>query len=145
MVKISVGGYDDGEGPSNRNQKRRREEEEDEEEPNSRRSFEIVDRSIELQEREDHHPAPPNRATPNGSASNETRVRSIPIFVSDPDVLDCCICYEPLSAPVFQVNFPSRPFFFIRILPFALSILHLFWFFFGDCMWVFFSFVCLVN
>ncbi|BAT74060.1 hypothetical protein LR48_Vigan464s002900 [Vigna angularis] len=105
MVKISVGGYDDGEGPSNRNQKRRREEEEEdqeEEERSTQRSFEIVDRSIELQEREDHHPAPPQRATPNGSASNATRVRSIPIFVSDPDVLDCCICYEPLSAPVFQ-------------------------------------------
>ncbi|XP_047172391.1 E3 ubiquitin-protein ligase SINA-like 10 isoform X2 [Vigna umbellata] len=104
MVKISVGGYDDGEGPSNRNQKRRREEEEEEEEEerSTQRSFEIVDRSIELQEREDHHPAPPQRATPNGSASNATRVRSIPIFVSDPDVLDCCICYEPLSAPVFQ-------------------------------------------
>lgn len=108
MVKISVGGYDEGEGPNNRNQKRQREEGDEEEERNTRQSFEIVDRSIELQEREDHLPPPPPRA-PNGSASNATRVRSIPIFVSDPDVLDCCICYEPLSAPVFQVNFPSRP------------------------------------
>ncbi|XP_020234551.1 E3 ubiquitin-protein ligase SINA-like 10 [Cajanus cajan] len=105
MVKISVGGYDDGEGPSNRNQKRRREEEE-EEDHQPQQSFEIVDHpSIATQEHEDH-PAPPNdggsNANTNASAATNGRDRSIPIFVSDPDVLDCCICYEPLNAPVFQ-------------------------------------------
>ncbi|KAK7319334.1 hypothetical protein RJT34_04053 [Clitoria ternatea] len=101
MVKISVGGYDDGEGPSNRNQKRRREEEE-EDEQQPQQSFEIVDPPIGTQEHEDH--APPNdgsNANTNGSASHQ-RERSIPILVTDPDVLDCCICYEPLSSPVFQ-------------------------------------------
>ncbi|TKY59578.1 E3 ubiquitin-protein ligase SINA 10 [Spatholobus suberectus] len=103
MVKISVGGYDDGEGPSNRNQKRRREEEEKEDEQQPQRSFEIEDSSIGTQEHEDH-PAPPDdgsNANTNGSATTG-RDRSIPIFVSDPDVFDCCICYEPLNAPVFQ-------------------------------------------
>ncbi|KAJ1434248.1 hypothetical protein SESBI_05595 [Sesbania bispinosa] len=35
--------------------------------------------------------------------SRKDRDRSIPVLLSDPDMLDCCICYEPLSIPVFQV------------------------------------------
>ncbi|RDX69057.1 E3 ubiquitin-protein ligase SINA-like 10, partial [Mucuna pruriens] len=112
MVKISVGGYDDGEGPSNRNQKRRREEEEEgeeeeeeeeEEEDQQLQQFFEIYNSIGMEEQEDH-PAPPDdgsNANTNGSATS-SRDRNIPVLVSDPDVFDCCICYEPLSAPVFQ-------------------------------------------
>ncbi|KAK7363238.1 hypothetical protein VNO77_05372 [Canavalia gladiata] len=95
MVKISVGGYDDGEGSSNRNHKRRRddEDEDEEEEQQRRQSFEMVDPPIGTQEHEDH---------PSSDSGSNDRDRSISVFVSDPDVFDCCICYEPLNAPVFQ-------------------------------------------
>ncbi|KAG5029163.1 hypothetical protein AAZX31_05G114600 [Glycine max] len=105
MVKISLGGYDDGEGPSNRTHKRRREEDDDdeEEEQQQQRSFEMVDPSIGTQEQEDHAAPPHDGSNSNANgAGTSSRDRSVPIFVSDPDVLDCCICYEPLAAPVFQ-------------------------------------------
>ena len=112
MVKISLGGYDDGEGPSNRTHKRRREDDDDdeEEEQQQQRSFEMVDPSIGTQEQEDHAAPPHDGSNSNANgAGTSSRDRSVPIFVSDPDVLDCCICYEPLAAPVFQVNFPPCP------------------------------------
>ncbi|KAG4999591.1 hypothetical protein JHK82_020764 [Glycine max] len=105
MVKISLGGYDDGEGPSNRTHKRRREDDDDddEEEQQQQRSFEMVDPSIGTQENEDHAAPSNDGSNSNGNgAGTSTRDRSVPIFVSDPDVLDCCICYEPLTSPVFQ-------------------------------------------
>ncbi|KAM6546925.1 hypothetical protein CsatB_027661 [Cannabis sativa] len=37
----------------------------------------------------------------DGSVST-TRDKSIPVVLTDPDVLDCSICFEPLTIPVFQ-------------------------------------------
>ncbi|KAL5570865.1 hypothetical protein UlMin_020462 [Ulmus minor] len=31
-----------------------------------------------------------------------SRDRSVPVFLTDPDVFDCCICFETLTIPVFQ-------------------------------------------
>nr|AFK36482.1 unknown [Lotus japonicus] len=38
----------------------------------------------------------------SGYSAARERERSVPVIITDPDVLDCCICYEPLSVPVFQ-------------------------------------------
>lgn len=41
----------------------------------------------------------------NNVSASENWDRSISVTLSDPDVFDCCICYEPLSIPIFQVGF----------------------------------------
>ena len=130
MVKISFGGYDDGEGPSNPTQKRRRVEQQDQEQQEQQEGSEIEDQpsgTEEEQEGEDddgsgeHAPADyetvvgsnAGRGDTSGPATDDwDRDRSISVTITDPDVLDCCICYEPLSAPVFQVSFPFFPTFF---------------------------------
>ena len=116
MAKISLGGYDDGEGSSNPTQKRRRvqphpreeeedndEEEEEEEEP---RGLEIEHPQIETTTEEEEEDNNNNNVVEedNETVESGTRDRSISVTLTDPDVLDCCICYEPLSAPIFQVN-----------------------------------------
>ncbi|PON58507.1 E3 ubiquitin-protein ligase SIN-like [Trema orientale] len=37
-----------------------------------------------------------------GSVATNRTEKSIPVVLTDPDVLDCCICFEPLTIPVFQ-------------------------------------------
>ncbi|KAJ1380356.1 E3 ubiquitin-protein ligase [Sesbania bispinosa] len=41
--------------------------------------------------------------------TSDYRGGSISMIITDLDVLDCCICFDPLSVPVFQVGFPSCP------------------------------------
>ncbi|KAI9122563.1 hypothetical protein K1719_006403 [Acacia pycnantha] len=123
MAKFSAGGDDDGEGPSNPTQKRRRitvsratvgDDErqaignqcgtEDERE-------DIVQGLEVLQSEED--PCNDNSGNCFGAGSSDSGEdnnvsapenwdRSISVTLSDPDVFDCCICYEPLSIPIFQ-------------------------------------------
>ncbi|KAF4397110.1 hypothetical protein G4B88_008956 [Cannabis sativa] len=40
--------------------------------------------------------------TPTDGSVSTTRDKSIPVVLTDPDVLDCSICFEPLTIPVFQ-------------------------------------------
>ena len=66
---------------------------------------------------DDDEPQPRLAATDGGD-------RSVSVCLSDPDVLDCCVCFEPLTVPVFQVLF------FLLIPYFSFS-----FFFFGEfCM-----------
>ncbi|KAE9603268.1 putative aminoacyltransferase, E1 ubiquitin-activating enzyme [Lupinus albus] len=112
MVKISVGGYDDGEGSSNPNQKRRRlhhnDETDEEEEENQQQQQPQQEQEQEQQpqqeQQQQQHGFEEDRTTEedNETVESNTRDRSISITLMDPDVLDCCICYEPFSAPIFQ-------------------------------------------
>ena len=43
----------------------------------------------------------PGQGTSSGSEAN--RDASVSVILTDPEVLDCSICLEPLSVPVFQV------------------------------------------
>lgn len=43
----------------------------------------------------------PDQGTSSGSEAN--RDASVSVILTDPEVLDCSICLEPLSVPVFQV------------------------------------------
>ncbi|GAU24181.1 hypothetical protein TSUD_84160 [Trifolium subterraneum] len=110
MVTFSVGGSDDGEGPSNPNQKRRRvddgeqpaqattEEEEEENQQSSQEGFEMENSPIGTLENET------NEGASSGSNSGQANdmSKSVSAVISDPDVLDCFICSEPLSIPIFQ-------------------------------------------
>ncbi|CAL0306100.1 unnamed protein product [Lupinus luteus] len=120
MVKISVGRYDDGEGPSNPTQKRRRlhhdETDEEEEEENQQQQQQQEQEQEEQPQQQEEQPqqqqqqgfgietTEEDRTTEedNETVESNTRDRSISITLMDPDVLDCCICYEPFSAPIFQ-------------------------------------------
>ncbi|RYR64351.1 E3 ubiquitin-protein ligase SINA-like 10 isoform X1 [Arachis hypogaea] len=93
MVKISLGGYDDGEGPSNRIQKRLRMEPEDGQASRNEKEEHAGDGGEARSAEHDENPV--------GSVSDD-KDRSISVTIIDPDVLDCCICYEPLTSPVFQ-------------------------------------------
>ncbi|KAH7533873.1 hypothetical protein FEM48_Zijuj04G0177900 [Ziziphus jujuba var. spinosa] len=42
-----------------------------------------------------------------GLSSAANQAGSISVKLTDPDVLDCSICYEPLAIPVFQIFFPQ--------------------------------------
>jgi len=44
------------------------------------------------------------------SVDEPTKSGSMPVILSDPDVLDCSICFNPLTIPVFQVHsgFPTH-------------------------------------
>ncbi|XP_072084726.1 uncharacterized protein [Arachis hypogaea] len=95
MVKISLGGYDDGEGPSNRIQKRLRMEPEDGQASRNEKEEHAGDGGEARSAEHDENPV--------GSVSDD-KDRSISVTIIDPDVLDCCICYEPLTSPVFQVK-----------------------------------------
>ncbi|KAK2383664.1 RING-type E3 ubiquitin transferase [Trifolium repens] len=109
MVTFSVGGSDDGEGPSNPNQKRRRVH--DEEQPAYNTEDEENQLSYESQEGFEMENSPfgtlENDAiegTSSGSNSRQANdmCKTVSAVISDPDVLDCFICSEPLSIPIFQ-------------------------------------------
>ncbi|KAK2378088.1 E3 ubiquitin-protein ligase SINA [Trifolium repens] len=38
------------------------------------------------------------------SANNDSKNSSIPLMISNPKVLDCCSCFQPLSIPVYQCD-----------------------------------------
>lgn len=120
MVKISFGGYDDGEGSSNPTQKRRRvEEEEDEDDQQPQQGFEMEDPPIGSQEQEHNNNNSGNEETAESNGNpgqRHNRARPVSVVFTDPDVLDCFICYEPLTVPVFQVSFPSCMFLFLCLL-----------------------------
>ncbi|KAJ7971266.1 E3 ubiquitin-protein ligase [Quillaja saponaria] len=134
MAKFSVGGDEDGEGPSNPRQKRRRisvrrstveeheaediedrsgaeEDEDDGEESDEQQEDELESEEDEegdedFEEEQDQG----GIVGPASNGSNQVGTRcpgpstgiSISVSLTDPEVLDCCICYEPLSIPVFQ-------------------------------------------
>ncbi|KAI4331950.1 hypothetical protein L6164_016894 [Bauhinia variegata] len=153
MVKFSIDGDDDGEGPSNPRQKRQRisvllgtagedveeqsgtaeeelEGEESEQEQEGMQSEENDDPtfvnnddgtplSIRLRSnnsgREDavsmmNDDDTPlgirlrsiNSGTENAVSVIKGRGKYVSVFLTEPEVLDCFICYEPLSIPVFQ-------------------------------------------
>ncbi|CAK8578123.1 unnamed protein product [Lathyrus sativus] len=105
MVTFSVGGCDDGEGPSNPNQKRRRvddgEEEtastREEENQQPREGFEMENAPIGTLEND-------TSERTSGSNVDQTKElgKNVSAIISDPDVLDCFICSEPLTIPIFQ-------------------------------------------
>jgi E3 ubiquitin-protein ligase SIAH1 len=118
MVTFSVGGSDDGEGPSNPNQKRRRVH--DQEQPAYNTEDEENQLSYESQEGFEMENSPfgtlENDAiegTSSGSNSRQANdmCKTVSAVISDPDVLDCFICSEPLSIPIFQVSFCFIPVF----------------------------------
>ena len=47
--------------------------------------------------------APAAAPTDGSSVATNIDDKSISVVLTDPDVLDCFICFEPLSLPVFQV------------------------------------------
>lgn len=135
MAKFSVGGDDDGEGPSNPTQKRRRialnrgtvgeEERQDIGNPSGTEDEreDIVQEVEVLQSEEDPRDYDSGncflaRSSDSGEdntvSAPENRDRSISVTLSDPDVFDCCICYEPLSIPIFQVRFSCLELFLHR-------------------------------
>ena len=59
---------------------------------------------------EELEPFPPLE---NISEGEEGESSDVSIFVSDHEVLDCSICFQPLKPPIFQVI--SSPFFSLRI------------------------------
>ncbi|KAB1211269.1 E3 ubiquitin-protein ligase SINA-like 10 [Morella rubra] len=140
MAKFSLGGDEDGEGPSSPRPKRVRisvqssvvygdyqelseeeeEEEEGEEEEEISSPVEVEGSSAEEDEEEEEEEdeeeeeeaqqvQEADRACPVtvGSRANGggqvCPEGSITVTLTDPEVLDCCICYEPLSTPIFQV------------------------------------------
>lgn len=104
MVTFSVGGCDDGEGPSNPNQKRRRVDDgeqtsstREEENPQPQAGFEMENPPIGTLE---------NEGTSGSNVEqNNDLGKNVCAIISDPDVLDCFICSEPLTIPIFQVSF----------------------------------------
>jgi len=144
MTRFSLGGDEDGEGPSSRGPKRLRiavqsnagdrdyreregehcedgeqetyEEEEEEESDYEEEEEEDEEEEEEGEgeerffddEEEDNVEVDPGPTVTVGPRSNGGaqvgRDGSISVTLTDPEVLDCSICYEPLSSPVFQVS-----------------------------------------
>lgn len=106
MVKFSASGYDDGEGSINPTQKRRRVEEDNQSnqqpQQQSQEGFEMEYPPLGSQDQQQH--SNHGNGETVGSSSNE-RGKNVSAIISDPDVLDCFICCEPLTVPVFQVSF----------------------------------------
>ncbi|KAE8722317.1 ATP-dependent Clp protease proteolytic subunit 3 [Hibiscus syriacus] len=112
MAKFSVGFEEDGEGPSNRVPKRQRaervldiegsgqEESEEDEESEGEEAFEGGEEGAEESEGEEE--LEECGAEQGAMSPQTTRDGSISITLTDPEVLDCSICYEALSIPVFQ-------------------------------------------
>ncbi|KAK8711897.1 hypothetical protein V6N13_147156 [Hibiscus sabdariffa] len=101
MAKFSVG-IEEDEGPSNRFPKRQRVERvlyiegSDQEESESEEASEGAEESDGEEELEES-------GAEQGAMSPQTaRDGSISITLTDPEVLDCSICYDALSIPVFQ-------------------------------------------
>ncbi|XWS75538.1 hypothetical protein CRYUN_Cryun01aG0098600 [Craigia yunnanensis] len=114
MAKFSVGIEEDGEGPSNRVPvpKRQRveallnrefydevEEVEEEEESEGEEASEGDEASEGESEEEEE-----SGAEEGAMSLQATRDGSISITLTDPEVLDCHICYEALTIPVFQCD-----------------------------------------
>lgn len=116
MVTFSVGGCDDGEGPSNPNQKRRRVDageevaaatttrEEEEENQQPQEGFEMENPPIETLENDANER---NSVGSNAGQQNNDLSKKVSAIISDPDVLDCFICSEPLAVPIYQVSCSS--------------------------------------
>jgi E3 ubiquitin-protein ligase SIAH1 len=138
MTRFSLGGDEDGEGPSSRRPKRLRisvqsnaavdrdyreregencedegdqethEEEEEEEEEESDYEEEEEESFYDEEEEdnvEEEDPGPTVTVGPRSNGGAQVgRDGSISVTLTDPEVLDCSICYEPLSIPVFQVS-----------------------------------------
>ncbi|KAK9271547.1 hypothetical protein L1049_001907 [Liquidambar formosana] len=113
MAKFSVGGEDDIEGPSSRRQKRPRifveEENEDEnceEEVEEDGEDEEEDEEDEEDEEEEESQSEDGegRVGSNGGGLSvgPNRDGSIRVTLTDPEVLDCSICYDSLKIPVYQ-------------------------------------------
>ncbi|KAE8726058.1 CDP-diacylglycerol--serine O-phosphatidyltransferase 1 [Hibiscus syriacus] len=112
MAKFSVGFEEDGEGPSNRVPKRQRaervldiegsgqEESEEDEESEGEEAFEGGEEGAEESEGEEE--LEECGAEQGAMSPQTTRDGSISITLTDPEVLDCSICYEALSIPVFH-------------------------------------------
>lgn len=117
MAKFSVGIDEDGEGPSNRIPKRQRservldiegsgqEESEKEEEDEESEGEETSEGEEEASEESEGEEELEESGAEQGAMSPQTsRDGSISITLTDPEVLDCSICYEALTIPVFQVG-----------------------------------------
>ncbi|KAA8530632.1 hypothetical protein F0562_005434 [Nyssa sinensis] len=126
MVRFSVGREDDREGPSNTRSKKQRttcnvehlfkEEEESEYEFEGVSTEEEEEEEEEREEEEEEEEEEGDRnegermdvgSESNGKGNDRGSVRSnrdgsISLTLTDPDVLDCPICLEALSIPVFQ-------------------------------------------
>ncbi|EOY04030.1 RING/U-box and TRAF-like domains, putative isoform 1 [Theobroma cacao] len=118
MAKFSVGIEEDGEGPSNRVAKRQRvvrvsdlvcpvqedAEQEDEREEEEEEEEEGEEEEEEEEEEDEYYDEEEEESgAEQGAMSLETnRDGSISITLTDPEVLDCSICYEALTIPVFQ-------------------------------------------
>ncbi|XVE72166.1 hypothetical protein DITRI_Ditri11bG0017000 [Diplodiscus trichospermus] len=120
MVKLSVG-IAAGEGPSNRVPVPKRQRTDSfsgaeyydyvEEEEESRRAeasggeeeLEVVSSEEELDvESEEEEEEEESGSEQGATSSQTTRDGSISITLTDPEVLDCPTCYEPLTIPIFQ-------------------------------------------
>ncbi|PSS30614.1 E3 ubiquitin-protein ligase SINA-like [Actinidia chinensis var. chinensis] len=124
MAKFSVGREDDSEGPSsprpkkqrtttNQQQQQQQQQQvvEDEEEVvESEHGAEEEERESEYDEEEESEEEEDDEEDDQNetetiagpSWSKDDRDGSISVTLTDPDVLDCPICLEPLSSPVFQ-------------------------------------------
>ncbi|KAE8718728.1 ATP-dependent Clp protease proteolytic subunit 3 [Hibiscus syriacus] len=115
MTKFSVGIEEDGEGPSNRVPKRQRAErvldieglgqegsEEDEESEGEEASEGEEEASEGAEESEREEELEESGADKGPMSPQTARDGSISVTLTDPEVLDCFICYEALSIPVFQ-------------------------------------------
>lgn len=108
MAKFSVGIEEDGEGPSNRVPKRQR----------FNRMLDVEgDREGEESEEEEEEEEEESGAEQGTIIPQTTTDASISISftLTDPEVLDCSICYEPLAIPVFQVGLFYFIFYFFII------------------------------
>ncbi|GFY86743.1 protein with RING/U-box and TRAF-like domain [Actinidia rufa] len=123
MAKFSVGREDDSEGPSsprpkkqrtttNQQQQQQQQVVEDEEEVvESEHDAEEEERESEYDEEEESEEEEDEEEDDQNetetiagpSSSKDDRDGSISVTLTDPDVLDCPICLEPLSSPVFQL------------------------------------------
>ncbi|KAK4270781.1 hypothetical protein QN277_019551 [Acacia crassicarpa] len=86
-----------GEGPSRNNTSRIQ----------MRQSITIPYRSRESEEQhvveaQGESDAGEGREVTSGGGGGAGRDGSIPVTLADPDILDCIICYQPLTIPVFQ-------------------------------------------
>ncbi|KAL5809983.1 hypothetical protein ACOSQ3_026679 [Xanthoceras sorbifolium] len=106
MVKFSVGRLEEeGEGPSSRTRKRQRRESEPQTAVIEELGEEDLEETVEVEENgevnrefEEHGAGIRERTDAVGSSRNG----SISVTLTDPEVLDCFICFDPLTIPVFQ-------------------------------------------
>lgn len=140
MAKFSVGSFEEGEGSSSRNQKRRRMDRQpqpdsietvveevydgDEETGSIDQDYELYlsnqEATLEDEQEQDAGSGEEEEAVNNPvdeemdePAVEPGKNESVSVTLTDPEVFDCPICCNPLSAPVFQVCFfpPSSVFY----------------------------------